>query len=117
MTETMKKFLAKVSADQALTKRLQAADDYGQIIALANELGIELTMTDIVPPEGEISEKELDAVAGGAYCVCFVGGGGEASRGYKVCACVLGGGGETEHGDARCVCVGAGEGEDYAKFD
>lgn len=83
-----------------------------ELIALAKELGIELTDADFAAPAGEVSDDEMDAVAGGADCGCFVGGGGEGGGQWdnKVCVCVTGGGGETGDGGCRCVCTVAGWG-------
>ncbi len=69
----------------------------------------------------ELSEDELDAVAGGGSCWCAMGGGGtgdgvEPNTGIdeKTCACVLGGGGEYVDADGdkkcRCWCVISGDG-------
>ncbi len=64
---------------------------------------------------GELSEDELDAVAGGKNnCVCPLAGGGEGTspgEEYldKVCVCVMGGG-QTQDGKCRCACVMSGEG-------
>lgn len=45
------------------------------VIALAKELGIELTEADFETRDGEMSEEELNIVAGGA-CSCTVNGNG-----------------------------------------
>ena len=54
MTENMKKFLEKVSADKALAEKF-ANLDKDAVVALAKELGIELTEADFAQPEGEIT--------------------------------------------------------------
>lgn len=62
MSENLKAFLAKVSADAQLIERLKAAKEYGEIIALAKEIGVELTLADIEPENSELSEEELNVV-------------------------------------------------------
>lgn len=86
-------------------------------IALAAEYGVTLTQEDFTkkPDDGELSDEELEAVAGGGTCWCMYGGGGEADpdgTGYHgTCACVLGGGGEGRNGCEPCVCILGGYGE------
>ncbi len=123
MSENLKKFLEFIGKDSGLwekAKQLKVDDPEKAkeiAIAFAKENGFELTEADFEAPEGELSENELCAVAGGETCVCVVGGGGKADKGTGqiTCACVLGGGGEYKdyYGDKymRCVCVGAGTGE------
>ena len=115
MTENMKKFLEKVSADAALVEKF-ANMDKNAVIALAKELGFELTNDDLKQPAAqELDENELDTVAGGATCMCTLGGGGKkesVKNTSKVCACVQAGAGDFTSGDCRCWCVLAGWGLD-----
>ncbi len=96
MSENMKKFLELVSKDETLKQKMQAfkdmepADAISAGITLAKELGIELTEADFAKEKsaGELSDDELDAVAGGGgtyFCVllgvatnwfCPIGGAG-----------------------------------------
>lgn len=68
---------------------------------------IELTDADF-EQTNELSDDDLDAVSGGARCICSFGGGGKASEGEKTCACVMGGGGENKDGS---VCIIGGDGD------
>ena len=115
MSENMKNFLKKVSEDKALVEKINELDKAG-LIAMAKELGFEMTEADFLQPEGEISENEMDAVVGGyKRCACFSGGGGKADSEGDVCACVVGGGGISKvDGEARCACLWAGTG--YESF-
>ena len=70
---------------------------------------IELTDADF-EQTNELSDDNLDAVSGGARCICSFGGGGKASEGEKTCACVMGGG-ENKDGSVRCVCIIGGDGD------
>ncbi len=116
MSENMKKFLELVSKDETLKQKMQAfkdmepADAISAGITLAKELGIELTEADFAKEKsaGELSDEELDAVAGGD-CGCFLGGGGTiTSEGEEyTCACVGMGGGAY-----HCLCPVGGIGKD-----
>ena len=74
MSENMKKFLEMVSKDENLKQKAMAFNDMETEkaiqagIALAKELGIELTEADFVKKESsnELNDDELDAVSGGA---------------------------------------------------
>ena len=83
--------------------------DKEDIVALAKELGVELTEADFAQ-NCELSDDELDAVVGGGNCICAFGGGGKADEGEKTCDCVMGGGGEYSDGSVHCVCVIGGDG-------
>ena len=120
MSENLKKFLALVAGNKELEAKLMACNGLGDetkvkqaAIKLAKENGIELTEADFEKKEatGELSDDELDAVAGGgSNCGCFAGGGGggiDASDGKVFgCACVAyGQGGDGRANDANCVCA------------
>ena len=116
----MKKLLEEMEKNQELKAKIEELDknpestpkDYIQVAA---EYGIELKEEDFKPAQGELTDDELDAVAGGDACTCPIAGGGEASKTDKTCACVLGGGGEYTNGGCRCACVlaGGGDGKSY----
>ncbi len=129
----MKEFLEFIETNEEAKAKVQALDakpdakleDY---IALAKEYGFEISENDFVSVEAkgtELSEDELDTVAGGGFCACAWGGGGTGYGTYTLngktyneltCACVLGGGGEyidpKGERECRCVCVIAGTGWD-----
>jgi predicted ribosomally synthesized peptide with nif11-like leader len=119
MSENLKKFLELITSDKELEKKALACNDLGEekgklaMIELAKENGIDLTEADFEKKEatGELSDDELDAVAGGgSNCGCFAGGGGggiDASDGKVFgCACVAyGQGGDGRANDANCVCA------------
>ena len=109
MNENLKKFLEKVSEDKALAEKDPAA-----LIPLAKEMGIELTEADLKRPVEELSDDELDTVAGGGdvSCACAMGGGGTKDANDKTCACVLAGVGYAKDKSERCLCGFAGYGYD-----
>ena len=114
MNENLKKFLEKVSEDRALAEKVGAEKDPQALIALAKEMGFELTAADLERPAEELSDDELDTVAGGGdvSCACAMGGGGTKDSNDKTCACVLAGAGYSTQGRERCVCGFAGYGYD-----
>ena len=120
MTENMNKFLELVSQNTELAAKVNVADK-NELIAMAKEMGIDLTEADFAQQAAELSDDELDAVAGGGVCVCVAGGGGSKKgasddakkywNGLDACACVLGGMGYYGNGDRiRCTCMVGGNG-------
>ena len=129
MTENLKKFLEAVSKDEALQAKVNALESNKEtamagVIALAKELGIELTEADFAQPDGEISEDELETINGGGcptagtvnnFCYCAAaGGGGGKQKDEDIwgCACVAyGQGGDAKDDHTTCMCVLYGHGE------
>ena len=125
MSENMKKFLELVSKDENLKKKalafnnMETAKAIQAVIAFAKELGIELTEADFAKKEsdGELSDDELDAVAGGGGCGCAFGGGGDGTDNFGddyTCACVGYGQGGQGVDRLNCVCPVVGGGADEA---
>ena len=125
MSENMKKFLELVSKDENLKKKalafnnMETAKAIQAVIAFAKELGIELTEADFDKKEsdGELSDDELDAVAGGGGCGCAFGGGGDGTDNFGddyTCACVGYGQGGQGVDRLNCVCPVVGGGADEA---
>lgn len=118
MSKNMKAFLTKVSSDENLIEKLKAAKEYDEVLALAEEIGMELTQADIepVPESDELAENELNTVSGGkatGYCICALagGGGGKENGDTYGCACVgYGQGGDGSIDSFTCWCVGYGDG-------
>ena len=83
-----------------------------KMIEILKEYGVVLTTEDFKAPEGELSDDELNAVAGGGGCGCAVGGGGGGDE--LVCVCVLGGSGSIpgcyDPSQGGCICAVAGAG-------
>lgn len=126
MNENVRALLDAIKEDEQLARQIASSDkDDAIAIALsaAEKIGIPLSKRDFSPPEGELSEEELTAVAGGGVCFCEIGGGGTSedkmgNHGIdNTCGCVFGGygsglnkNGETE---TRCACVQLGSGASY----
>ena len=84
-----------------------------KMIELLKEYGVILTAEDFKAPVGELSDDELNAVAGGGGCGCPVVGGGGGDE--LVCVCIAGGtgcviGSYGLNSQGGCVCVAAGAG-------
>ena len=78
-----------------------------KMIEILKEYGVVLTTEDFKAPEGELSDDELDVVAGGGICICPLVGGGSGEG--LVCACTAGGIGGA-HNSIPCYCVLWGNG-------
>lgn len=110
MTENMKNFLTKVSGDKELAEKVGKLEK-AELIALAKELGIELTEEDFLVPEKELDEAELETAVGGErICSCAVGGGGKAEGDLPACACVIAGFGNDSGDGLTCICPLGGYG-------
>ena len=61
--EQLKAFIAKAKDDQSIQDKLKAAKTPEEVVAIAKEYGHEFTADKIT----ELSENELESVAGGDY--------------------------------------------------
>ena len=64
--EQLKAFLAKVKGDSSLQEKLKAAKSPEDVVGIAKEHGHEFTTDKI----SQLSEEELEGVAGGVCKVC-----------------------------------------------
>ncbi len=68
--ESVKEFYELLQSDETLQKRVKAADDSATVVQIASEKGYEFTEQELERAmqeaivEGELSERELEAVAG-----------------------------------------------------
>ncbi|WP_074159269.1 Nif11-like leader peptide family natural product precursor [Synechococcus sp. MIT S9509] len=74
--EQLKAFLEKVKADTSLQEKLKAAADSDAVLAIAKDAGFLIYAEDLKNAQSEISEEELEGVAGGE---CIGGGRGRCS--------------------------------------
>ncbi len=63
--EQLKAFLEKVKGDNNLQEKLKAAADTDAVLAIAKEAGFSISTDDLKKAQSEISEEELEGVAGG----------------------------------------------------
>ena len=65
--EQLKAFLEKVKVDTSLQEKLNGAADADAVAAIAKEAGFSVSADDLTMAQSELSEKELEGVAGG-FC-------------------------------------------------
>ena len=63
--EQLKTFLEKVKGDTSLQEKLKAAADSDTVLAIAKEAGFSISAEDLTQAQSELSEEELEGVAGG----------------------------------------------------
>ena len=73
--EQLKAFLEKVKGDTSLQEKLKAAADADAVAAIAKAAGFSISADDLKNAQFEISEEELDGVAGGGLREVFGFGG------------------------------------------
>ena len=66
--EQLKAFLEKVKGDSSLQEKLKAAADSDAVLATAKEAGFSISADDLKNAKSEISDEELEGLAGGT---CF----------------------------------------------
>ena len=66
--EQLKAFLEKVKGDTSLQEKLKAAADAEAVVAIAKEAGFMISADDLKNAQSEVSEEELENVAGGNLC-------------------------------------------------
>ena len=84
--EQLKAFLEAVKTDTSLQEKLKAASDAAAVVAIAKEAGFVISVEAISKADAQITEKELEGVAGGwgfrrTECIfgCTICGGGLTS--------------------------------------
>ena len=63
--EQLKAFIEKVKADTSLQEKLKAAVDADAVAAIAKEAGFSVSIDDLKNAQSELSDEELEGVAGG----------------------------------------------------
>ena len=63
--EQLKAFIEKVKADTSLQEKLKAAADTNAVVAIAKEAGFSISADDLKKAQSELSDEELEGVAGG----------------------------------------------------
>ena len=64
--EQLKAFLEKVKGDTSLQEKLKAAADVNSVAAIAKEAGFMISADDLTKAQSELSDEELEGVAGGS---------------------------------------------------
>ena len=65
--EQLKAFMEKAQGDTSFQEKLKAAADANAVAAIAKEAGFSISADDINKAQSELSEEELEGVAGGFY--------------------------------------------------
>jgi predicted ribosomally synthesized peptide with nif11-like leader len=70
--EQLKAFLEAVKADAGLQEKLKAAGDLDAVVEIAKAAGFVISAEEVKRAQAEVSEEELEAVAGGRCHETFV---------------------------------------------
>ena len=65
--EQLKAFLEKVKGDTSLQEKLKEAADSDAVVAIAKEAGLMISADDLAKAKSELSDEELEDVAGGQW--------------------------------------------------
>ena len=67
--ESVKSFIQKVKTDEGFAKKLKGFKDTKARLAFVKEAGFQFTDAEIKQLQGELSDSDLDAVAGGGCAI------------------------------------------------
>ena len=68
--EQLKAFMEAVNADARLQEKLREAGDFDAVVAIAKTAGFIISADELQRAQAEISENELETVAGGGSQTC-----------------------------------------------
>jgi predicted ribosomally synthesized peptide with nif11-like leader len=69
--EQLKSFLEAVKSDAGLQEKLKAAADADAVVAIAKGAGFAISAEEFKRAQAEVSEEELESVAGGVFASLF----------------------------------------------
>ena len=69
--EQLQAFIEKVQGDTRLQEKFKAAADSDAVLAIAKEAGFMISADDLKIAQSEMTEEELEGVAGGLRCGVF----------------------------------------------
>jgi predicted ribosomally synthesized peptide with nif11-like leader len=67
--EQLKAFLKAVKADAGLHEKLKEAGDADSVVAIAKAVGFSISAEELKKAQAELSDKELEGVAGGMNAI------------------------------------------------
>ena len=74
--EQLSALLAKLNEDPGLREKLQSAADLDAAVAIAKDAGFDVSKADWLKYQAkqtlELSDEELEGVAGGGRCACLL---------------------------------------------
>ena len=88
--EQLKAFFEKVKGDTSLQEKLKAAADADSVAAIAENSGYKISTEDIEKFMTEISDKELEGVAGGGFNPTVIGPGSTITIGDRIVSTGIG---------------------------
>ena len=65
LEEQLKAFLEAVKSNESLQERLKAAGDIDAVVKIAEEAGFTISSDELKVAQSNLSELELEAIAGG----------------------------------------------------
>ena len=65
--EQLKAFLQAVKADAILQEKLKSAPDTQTVVTIAKEAGFNISADEFNKTQNQVSENELEGLAGGAF--------------------------------------------------
>ena len=68
--EQLKAFLEKVQSDPSLQQKLRSAVNPDAVLAIAKDAGFRISADDLKNAQSDLSEEELEALAGGWMAGC-----------------------------------------------
>ena len=71
--EQLKAFWTAVTANEGLQEQLKAAADADAVVAIAKSAGFAISAEELQRAQAELSDEELEGVAGGAYAGAWLG--------------------------------------------
>ena len=81
--EQLKAFLEKVQGDTSLQEKLKAAADANAVSAIAKEAGFSISADDLTNAQSELSDQELEGMAGGHEGVILWGSDADDGHFFK----------------------------------
>ena len=63
--QQLKAFLEKLKGDAAMQEKLKSTDDINAVVEIAKAAGFMISAEELKKTQAEVSEKELEGVAGG----------------------------------------------------
>ena len=69
--EQLKAFMEAVKADATLQENLNSAADTDAVLATAKQAGFVISAEELQRAQADISEEELEGIAGGAFILTY----------------------------------------------
>ena len=69
--EQLTAFIANAKGNTSLQEKLKAAADADAVTAIAKEAGFNVSADDLTKAQSELSDEELEGVAGGGFDLSF----------------------------------------------